>query len=191
MPRTRGIRSFKGEISKIVLSSKNYQKLGENKPKISASGLTCRRCQKQAHSTHQTGKDVPVIIITKTRDFARICEEIKENRRFGWTSDFGLSDKTWTCGHNREPQSARRLLWGPLPPHAPTVQGRYRDTASSLPHKIKNANRLKPICIFWSEWLDVERICLWAITIIWFLQRQMPVILHEKCLFAQNSGPAS
>ena len=38
MPRTRGIRSFKGEISKIVLSSKNYQKLLENKVKNSLSG---------------------------------------------------------------------------------------------------------------------------------------------------------
>ena len=46
MPRTRGIRSFKGEISKIVLSSKNYQKLGENKPKISVSGQTCGQRRK-------------------------------------------------------------------------------------------------------------------------------------------------
>ena len=36
--------------------------------------------------------------ITKTRDLAKICEKTKENRRVYWTSDFGLSDKTWTCG---------------------------------------------------------------------------------------------
>ena len=46
MPRTRGIRSFKGEISKIVLSSKNYQKVAKNEAKISVSGQTCGQNEK-------------------------------------------------------------------------------------------------------------------------------------------------
>ena len=39
--------------------------------------------EKWASSTLKAGKDKPIIFITKTRDFARICEETKENRRFG------------------------------------------------------------------------------------------------------------
>ena len=39
--------------------------------------------EKWACSTPKAGKNKPVRHIVKTRDFARICEEIKENRRFG------------------------------------------------------------------------------------------------------------
>ncbi len=34
------------------------------------------------------------MFITKTRDFARICEKIKEKRGFVMNPRFGLSDKT-------------------------------------------------------------------------------------------------
>ena len=36
------------------------------------------KCEKWACSTLETGKNVPVIIIMKTRDFKRFCEKIKE-----------------------------------------------------------------------------------------------------------------
>ena len=39
--------------------------------------------EKRACSTPKAGKNKPVVFVAKTRDFARICEEIKENRRFG------------------------------------------------------------------------------------------------------------
>ena len=38
--------------------------------------------EKWACSTLEAGKDKPIVYITKTRDFKRLCEEIKENRRF-------------------------------------------------------------------------------------------------------------
>ena len=50
--------------------------------------------EKWACSTLKVGKNKPIDYIAKTRDFKRLCEEIKENRRFNRTSDFGLSDKT-------------------------------------------------------------------------------------------------
>ena len=52
------------------------------------------KCEKWACSTLEAGKSKPIVYITKTRDFKRFSEEIKENRRFNRTSDFGLSDKT-------------------------------------------------------------------------------------------------
>ena len=39
--------------------------------------------EKRACSTLKTGKNKPVMFITETRKFAKICEKIKENRRFG------------------------------------------------------------------------------------------------------------
>ena len=54
--------------------------------------------EKWACSTLEAGKNKPIMFFAKTRGFKRFCEKIKENRRFDWTSDFGLSDKTWTCG---------------------------------------------------------------------------------------------
>ena len=40
------------------------------------------KCEKWACSTLKAGKNKPVMFVAKTRDFARICEKIKENRRF-------------------------------------------------------------------------------------------------------------
>ena len=56
---------------------------------------------KWACSTLKAGKNKPIDYIAKTRDFKRFSEKIKEKRGFGWTSDFGLSDKTWTCAAHR------------------------------------------------------------------------------------------
>ena len=36
------------------------------------------KCEKWACSTLKAGKNKPIIFIAKTRDFARVCEEIKE-----------------------------------------------------------------------------------------------------------------
>ena len=52
------------------------------------------KCEKWAYSTLEAGKNKPVMFIAKTRDFARICEEIKEKRGFVMNPRFGLSDKT-------------------------------------------------------------------------------------------------
>ena len=46
-----------------------------------------------ACSTLQVGKNKPIYYVIKMRDFKRFCEEIKEKRRFSWTSVFGLSDR--------------------------------------------------------------------------------------------------
>ena len=56
------------------------------------------KCEKRACSTLEVGKSKPIMFIAKTWDFKRFSEKIKENRRFVWASDFGLSDTTWTCG---------------------------------------------------------------------------------------------
>ena len=37
------------------------------------------KCEKWACSTLEAGKNKPIDYVMKTRDFARICEEIKEN----------------------------------------------------------------------------------------------------------------
>ena len=50
--------------------------------------------EKWACSTPGAEKNKPVVYITKTRDFARICEKIKEKRGFVMNPRFGLSDKT-------------------------------------------------------------------------------------------------
>ena len=41
------------------------------------------KCEKWACLTLKVGKNKPIMFITKTRDFKRFCEKIKENRRFG------------------------------------------------------------------------------------------------------------
>ena len=41
------------------------------------------KCEKWACSTLEAGKNRPIMIIMKTRDFKRFSEKIKENRRFG------------------------------------------------------------------------------------------------------------
>jgi hypothetical protein len=38
--------------------------------------------EKWACSTRKAGKNKPILYIAKPRDFKRICEKIKENRRF-------------------------------------------------------------------------------------------------------------
>ena len=38
--------------------------------------------EKWACSTLKTGKNKPIVFVAKTRDFARICDEIKEKRGF-------------------------------------------------------------------------------------------------------------
>ena len=50
--------------------------------KISASGQTCGQVRKWACSTIKVGKNKPIDYIAKTRDFKRLSEKIKENRRF-------------------------------------------------------------------------------------------------------------
>ena len=50
--------------------------------------------EKWACSTLKAGKNKPIDYIVKTRDFARICEKIKEKRGFDMNPRFGLSDKT-------------------------------------------------------------------------------------------------
>ena len=52
------------------------------------------KCEKWACSTLKVGKNKPIKYITKTRDFKRLCEEIKEKRGFVMNPRFGLSDKT-------------------------------------------------------------------------------------------------
>ena len=39
--------------------------------------------EKWACSTLRVGKDKPICYVVKTRDFARFCGKIKENRMFG------------------------------------------------------------------------------------------------------------
>ena len=52
------------------------------------------KCEKWACSTLKVGKNKPIIYITKTRDFKRFSEKIKEKRGFVVNPRFGLSDKT-------------------------------------------------------------------------------------------------
>ena len=40
------------------------------------------KCEKWACSILEVGKKKPICYVMKTRDFARIYEKIKENRRF-------------------------------------------------------------------------------------------------------------
>ena len=49
--------------------------------------------EKWACSTLETGKNKPVMFIAKTRDFASICEKIKEKRGFVMNPRFGLNRK--------------------------------------------------------------------------------------------------
>ena len=50
------------------------------------------KCEKWACSPPKAGKNKPIMIITKTRDFARICEKIKEKRGFVMNPRFGLNN---------------------------------------------------------------------------------------------------
>ena len=90
MPRTRGIRSFKGEISKIVLSSKNYQKLGENKTKIPASGQTCGQVRKMGLFNPRSREEQAHYDYYKN---ARFQEILRENKR---KSEVRLNLRFWS-----------------------------------------------------------------------------------------------
>ena len=50
--------------------------------------------EKWACLTLKVGKNKAVIFVAKTRDFKRLCEEIKEKRGFVMNPRFGMSDKT-------------------------------------------------------------------------------------------------
>ena len=50
--------------------------------------------EKWACSTLEAGKNEPIMFIAKTRDFKRLCEEIKEKSGILRLPIFGLSDKT-------------------------------------------------------------------------------------------------
>ena len=58
---------------------KNQSKIKRKSPQVVKHVV---KCEKWACSTLKAGENKPIVYITKTRDFARICEEIKENRRF-------------------------------------------------------------------------------------------------------------
>ena len=68
--------------------------IAENKAKISASGQTCGQVRKMGLFNPQSREGQAHLFIKKTRDFARICEKIKETRGFVMNPRFGLSDKT-------------------------------------------------------------------------------------------------
>ena len=48
------------------------------------------KCEKWACSTLEEGKNKPIMFIAKTRDFASICEEIKEKSGILRLPIFGL-----------------------------------------------------------------------------------------------------
>ena len=70
---------------------KNQPKIKQKSPQVVKHVV---KCEKWAYSTLEAGKNKPFMFITKTRDFARICEKIKEKRGFVMNPRFGLSDKT-------------------------------------------------------------------------------------------------
>ena len=57
----------------------NYRRMSIISPQVVKHVV---KGEKWACSPPKAGKNKPIMIIMKTRDFARICEEIKENRRF-------------------------------------------------------------------------------------------------------------
>ena len=59
---------------------KNYSKISQKSPQVVKHVV---KGEKWACSTPKVGKNKPIIFITKTRDFKRLSEKIKENRRFG------------------------------------------------------------------------------------------------------------
>ena len=50
--------------------------------------------EKWACSILEAGKNKPIMIIKKMRDFKRFSEKVKEKRGFVMNPRFGLSDKT-------------------------------------------------------------------------------------------------
>ena len=70
-----------------AIAARDYSlKIIKNQPKISQKSPQVVKhvvkCEKRACSTLETGKNKPIDYIAKTRDFKRICEKTKENRRF-------------------------------------------------------------------------------------------------------------
>ena len=55
-------------------------KISQNSPQVVKHVV---KGGKWAYSTLEAGKNKPIMFITKTRDFKRFSEKIKENRRFG------------------------------------------------------------------------------------------------------------
>ena len=70
---------------------KIYSKMRQKSPQVVKHVV---KCEKWACSTFEVGKNKPIMYITKTRDFARICEKIKEKRGFVMNPHFGLSEVT-------------------------------------------------------------------------------------------------
>ena len=70
-----------------MISTKNVQK----SPQVVKHVV---KGEKWACSTLEAGKNKPIDYIAKTRDFARICNKIKEKRGFVMNPRFGLSDNT-------------------------------------------------------------------------------------------------
>ena len=70
---------------------KNQAKMSQKSPQVVKHVV---KCEKWACSTPKAGKNKPIDYITKTRDFKRFCEKIKENRRFVMNLRTGLSDTT-------------------------------------------------------------------------------------------------
>ena len=58
---------------------KNQPKIKQKSPQVVKHVV---KGEKWACSTLKAGKNKPIDYIEKTRDFTRICEKIKENRRF-------------------------------------------------------------------------------------------------------------
>ena len=58
---------------------KKQPKLSQKSPQVVKHVV---KGEKWAYSTLEVGKNKPVMFVAKTRDFKRLCEEIKENRRF-------------------------------------------------------------------------------------------------------------
>ena len=58
---------------------KNQSKIKQKSPQVVKHVV---KGEKWACSTLEAGKNKPIMFIKKTQDFARICEKIKENRRF-------------------------------------------------------------------------------------------------------------
>jgi len=59
---------------------KNQAKISQKSPQVVKHVV---KGEKWACSPPKTGENKPIMYISKTRDFKRFCEEIKENRRFG------------------------------------------------------------------------------------------------------------
>ena len=75
-------------LQKTVISACDYRlktikKQREMSPKSPQVVKHVVKGEKWACSTLEAGKNKPIMIITKTRDFKRFSEKIKENRRFG------------------------------------------------------------------------------------------------------------